>query len=57
MPRTDEQRLLCRVRQIVYTFVCEDCGKRFTVRYVDDRGESAARASVRHRCRGKKDES
>lgn len=48
--RTNEQRLACIVKQIVYTFKCEDCGMKWLKRYTEDHGESYARASIVHRC-------
>lgn len=51
--RTNEQRLALLVRHIVYVFRCDDCGKKWARKYVDDHGESYARASIRHRCSGK----
>jgi hypothetical protein len=48
--RTNEQRLACTVRLIVYNFRCDDCGKAWVKRYTEDKGESYARSMIKHRC-------
>jgi hypothetical protein len=50
LPRTNEARIACVVRLIVYTFSCDDCGMRWLKRYTEDKGESYARSTIRHRC-------
>lgn len=50
LPRTNEARLACFVRLIVYKFACDDCGMKWIKSYTEDRGESYARSTIRHRC-------
>ena len=50
LTRTNEARLACVVKLIVYKFACEDCGMKWTKNYTEDHGESHARSAIRHRC-------
>lgn len=48
--RTNEQRLICTSKQVVYRFCCQDCDDRFVKTHPIDKGESYSRSMIDHRC-------